>query len=155
MVRRTYTETIDLNTEVGGPSILGLHTPIGGQVYQFLAPFFQAYKKYKYLGADVTIVNSARLPYDPEQIGKVEGDNYVDPRDSLNPILFRGCHGESLGKILNAMYDGLTSDAFKEAGLDRLDTSVILENFYYTALGDDGWRKSPVQNCFQCNHRES
>lgn len=145
MVRRTYTETIDLNTEVGGPSILGLHTPIGGQVYDFLQPFFQAYKKYKYLGMDVTIVNSARLPYDPEQLGKVEGENYVDPRDSLNPILFKGCHGESLGAILNAMYEGLTSDAFKDAGMDRLDTAAALENFYYTALGDDAWRKSPVQ----------
>lgn len=145
MVRRTYTETIDLNTEVGGPSILGLHTPIGGQVYDFLQPFFQAYKKYKYLGMDVTIVNSARLPYDPEQIGRVEGENYVDPRDSLNPILFKGCHGENLGSILDAMYEGLTSDAFKDSGLDRLDTNAILENFYYTALGDDAWRKSPVQ----------
>lgn len=145
MVRRTYTETIDLNTEVGGPSILGLHTPIGGQVYDFLQPFFQAYKKYKYLGMDVTIVNSARLPYDPEQIGRVEGENYVDPRDSLNPILFKGCHGENLGSILDAMYEGLTSDAFKESGLDRLDTAELLENFYYTALGDDAWRKSPVQ----------
>lgn len=145
MVRRTFTETIDLNTEVGGPSLLGLHTPISGDAYRFLYPFFMAYKKYKYIGMDVTIVNSARLPYDPEQIGKVEGENYVDPRDSLNPVLFKGCHGESLGKVLDSMYEGLTSDIFKDNTIDKEVFMSTLENFYYTALGDDSWRKSPIQ----------
>ena len=68
MVRRTYTETIDLNTEVGGPSILGLHTPIGGQVYDFLQPFFQAYKKYKYLGMDVLSSTPHASPTTPNRL---------------------------------------------------------------------------------------
>lgn len=142
---RKYTETIDLNTETGGPSVLGLHTPISGDAYRFLYPYFQAYKKYKYLGMDVTIVNAAHLPYDPEQIGKVEGTNYVDPRDSLNPVLFKGCHGESLGPILDSIYEGLSTFSFKDNTVDKEVMLAALENFYYTALGDNAWRKSPIQ----------
>lgn len=142
---RTYTETYDLNTETGCPTLLGIHTPIGHNPLKFLEPCFRLYKKYCYLGADVTVVNAAKLPVDPEQIGKIEGTNYVDPRDTLNPIMFRGCHGESLGNVLNSMYGGLTTDIFKDASLDKEKFRTELEEFYYTALGDDGWRKSPVQ----------
>lgn len=142
---RKFTETIDLNTETGGPSVLGLHTPISGDAYRFLYPYFMAYKKYKYVGMDVTIVNAARLPYDPEQLGKVSGENYVDPRDSLNPVLFRGCHGESLGAILDSIYAGLGTMDFKDNTMDKETLLSTLENFYYTALGDNSWRKSPIQ----------
>lgn len=141
---RTYTETYDMNTEEGSPTLLGIHTPIGNIPYTFLAPAFRMYKKYKYLGCDVTIVNAARLPVDPEQLGKIEGTNYVDPRDTLNPIMFKGCHGESLGSILDSMYDGLLMQ-HKGASLDKEKLKADLEAFYYTALGDDGWRKSPIQ----------
>ncbi len=142
---RKFTETIDLNTETGGPSVLGLHAPISGDAYRFLYPYFMAYKKYKYVGMDVTIVNAARLPYDPEQLGKVSGENYVDPRDALNPVLFRGCHGESLGAILDSIYAGLGTMDFKDNTMDRETLISTLENFYYTALGDPTWRKSPIQ----------
>lgn len=142
---RKFTETIDLNTETGGPSVLGLHTPISGDAYRFLYPYFQAYKKYKYIGMDVTIVNAAHLPYDPEQLGKVSGENYVDPRDSLNPVLFKGCHGESLGPILDSIYAGLSSNDFSSNSIDKETLMASLENFYYTALGDNSWRKSPIQ----------
>lgn len=142
---RKFTETIDLNTETGGPSVLGLHTPISGDAYRFLYPYFMAYKKYKYVGMDVTIVNAARLPYDPEQLGKVSGENYVDPRDALNPVLFRGCHGESLGAILDSIYAGLGTMDFKDNTMDKETLMATLENFYYTALGDNSWRKSPIQ----------
>lgn len=145
MVMRKFTQTFDINTEVGAPTLLGIHTPIGGDMWNFLAPFFFAYKKYKYHGCDITIVNSAKLPVDPEQVGKVSGDNYVDPRDTLNPMMFKGCHGESLGHVINSMYGGLTSDIFKVTALDKEQFNAILEDFYYTALGDDAWRKAPVQ----------
>ena len=95
MVRRTYTETIDLNTRSEDP-VFWASTPIG-QVYDFLQPFFQAYKKYKY--GRMLHVNSARLPYDPEQLGKVEGENYVTPGILLTPSSFKGCHGEALGSL--------------------------------------------------------
>lgn len=143
MVFRTFTETIDINTATGGPSVLGLHTPISGDAYKFLYPFFMAYKKFRYVGMDITIVNSARLPYDPEQMGKIAGNNYVDPRDSLNPMLFKGCHGDDLGVVLDSIYGSLGD--YLGNSVDREVLASALENFYYTALGDDQWRKSPIQ----------
>lgn len=143
---RTYTETYDMNTEQDCPTILSIHTPIGTTPYRFLEPAFKMYMKYKYLGCDVTIVNAARLPADPEQLGKISGQNYIDPRDMLNPILFKGCHGESLSRILDSMYDGaLSSAGFVESSVDKDVFLQSLQNFYYTALGDDSWRKSPIQ----------
>lgn len=142
---RTYTETYDMNTEEDCPTLLGIHTPIGREPYRFLQPCFDMYQKYKYLGCDVTIVNAAKLPVDPAQMGKIEGENYIDPRDSLNPIMFKGCHGESLGKVLDGMYGGLASALFKDTSMDAEVMADVLSNFYYTALGDDSWRKSPVQ----------
>lgn len=154
---RTYTETYDLNTEKDCPTILGIHTPIGTMPYGFLEPAFRMYKKYKYLGADVTIVNSARLPVDPEQVGKISGTNYVSPQDMLNPVLFKGCHGESLGAILDTMYDGLINaptgtNGFQHEALDKDVFQSALSNFYYTALGDDSWRKSPIQKTLRINN---
>lgn len=142
---RSFVQTYDLNTEQGAPTLLGIHCPIGGDAWRFLGMWFRGFTKYKYLGCDITIVNAARLPVDPEQLGKIEGENYIDPRDTLNPIMFKGCHGESLGEIINSMYGGLTSDIFKGTTLDKIEMNALLENFYYTALGDDAWRKSPVQ----------
>lgn len=142
---RSFTQTYDLNTEEGAPTLLGIHTPIGGDAWRFLGMWFRGFTKYKYLGCDITIVNAARLPVDPEQLGKIDGENYIDPRDTLNPIMFKGCHGESLGEVINSMYGGLTSDIFRGTTLDKIEMNALLENFYYTALGDDAWRKSPVQ----------
>lgn len=143
---RTYTETFDMNTEKDCPTLIGIHSPIGTTAYRFLSPAFRMYKKFKYIGCDLTIVNSARLPVDPEQVGKIAGTNYVDPRDVLNPILFKGCHGESLGSILDSMYNGLlTNNGFHSSSLDKEEFANNLQAFYYTALGDDSWRKSPIQ----------
>lgn len=142
---RSFVQTYDLNTEQGAPTLLGIHTPIGGDAWRFLGMWFRGFTKYKYLGCDITIVNAARLPVDPEQLGKIDGENYIDPRDTLNPVMFKGCHGESLGEVINSMYGGLTSDIFKGTTLDKIECNALLENFYYTALGDDAWRKSPVQ----------
>lgn len=142
---RSFVQTYDLNTEQGAPTLLGIHTPIGGDAWRFLGMWFRGFTKYKYLGCDITIVNAARLPVDPEQLGKIDGENYIDPRDTLNPVMFKGCHGNSLGEVINSMYGGLTSDIFKGTTLDKIECNALLENFYYTALGDDAWRKSPVQ----------
>lgn len=141
---RTYTETYDMNTEQDCPTLLGIHTPIGPTMYNMLAPAFRMYKKYKYIGCDITVVNSARLPIDPEQVGKIAGSNYIDPRDTLNPIMFKGCHGESMGAVLDSMYDGLLL-THKGSSLDKEKFKSDLEAFFYTALGDDSWRKSSIQ----------
>lgn len=150
---RTYTETFDMNTEQDCPTLIGIHTPIGTTPYRFLAPAFRMYKKFKYIGCDVTIVNAARLPIDPEQVGRIDGQNYIDPRDVLNPLLFKGCHGESMASILDSMYNGLlTNNGFHSASLDKEEFKSTLQNFYYTALGDDTWRKSNIQKTLKINN---
>lgn len=146
---RTFTETYDLNTEQDCPTLLGIHTPIGKNPYHFLYPAFMMYRKYKYLGCDLTVVNAAHLPVDPSAFAIEGGTVNVDPRDTLNPILFKGCHGDSLGDIIDSMYGGLASDVFKLSSIDKEKLATTLSNFYYTALGDDAWRKSPVQKTLQ------
>ena len=143
---RTYTETYDLNTEADCPTLLGIHTPIGTNPYKFLYPAFMMYRKYKYVGCDVTIVNASHLPISPDAFAITGGTSNVDPRDMLNPILFKGAHGDSLGDIIDSMYGGLTSDIFKSSSLDKEKFRSALTNFYYTAIGDDAWRKSGIQS---------
>lgn len=141
---RTYTETYDMNTEAGAPTLLGIHTPIGKEPYTMLRPCFDMYRKFKYLGCDVTVVNSAKLPVSPESYSIESGMNDIDPRDTLDPIMFIGAHGDDLGAVLNSMYGGLTSNVFNLSGMDK-EKATALETFYYTALGDAKWRKSPIQ----------
>lgn len=141
---RSYTETYDMNTESGAPTLLGIHTPIGKEPYNMLKPCFDMYRKYKYLGCDVTIVNSAKLPVSPESYSIQSGMVDIDPRDTLDPIMFKGAHGQDLGAVLNSMYGGLTSNVFNLSGMDK-EKATALETFYYTALGDEAWRKSPIQ----------
>lgn len=62
---RSFVQTYDLNTEQGAPTLLGIHTPIGGDAWRFLGMWFRGFTKYKYLGCDITIVNAARLPLTP------------------------------------------------------------------------------------------
>lgn len=145
MVYRTITQTYDMNTEKDCPTFLGVHSPIGRDPINFLWPFYAGYKKVKYLGADITVVNAARLPVDPEQLGKIDGQNYISPRDTLDPIMFMGCHGEDLGGIISSMYGGLAADAFKDESLDKEVLNATLMAFYNTALGDSKWRKSGIQ----------
>lgn len=141
---RSYTETYDMNTESGAPTLLGIHTPIGSEPYRMLKPCYDMYRKVKYLGCDVTVVNAAKLPVSPESYSIQAGMNDIDPRDTLDPVMFIGCHGNDMGAVLNSMYGGLLSDVFKLSGMDK-EKAASLETFYYTALGDEKWRKSPIQ----------
>lgn len=147
---RTYTETYDINTADGRPTLIGFHTPIGRNPYHFLYPAFMMYEKYRYLGCDISVVNSAHLPVSITAYDIEGGQANMDPRDSLNPILFRGCHGNSLGNVLNSIYEGFGNVA-KESGLDKGEMLAQYNNFYYTALGDNGWRKSPISKTLRIN----
>lgn len=147
---RTYTETYDINTADGKPTLLGLHTPIGRNPYHFLYPAFMMYEKYKYLGCDVSVVNQAHLPVSLEQYDIEGGQQNMDPRDSLNPILFRGCHGNSMGNMLDSIYAGF-DEVIKSASTDKGQLNADFQNFYYTALGDNGWRKSPINKTLRIN----
>lgn len=97
----SYQEIIDLHTETDKVSVIGIHTPVTQTPYDMLQPFFDAFQKYHYDGCNLVMVPAARLPADPSQVSYGAGEPPIDPRDLLNPILWHGCHGESLGSVLN------------------------------------------------------
>lgn len=103
-VTAKYQEIYDLGTQAGKTTILGIHTPYAGSVYNMLSGFFDQFRKYRYKGCSVSMVPAAQLPADPSQVSFEAGSLTVDPRDLLNPILFHGCHGEELNEILDAVY---------------------------------------------------
>ncbi|AJD07510.1 putative capsid protein [Odonata-associated circular virus 5] len=152
----SYQEIIDLNTVTDKVSVLGIHTPVTDTPYTFLKPFFDAFQKYHYDGCSLTMVPAARLPADPSQVSYESGEQPIDPRDLLNPILWHGAHGESLGAVLNQFYDasGSTSDIGREffdsgevsrASLTQVGNDALYESLYYRALTDNSWRKAHPQ----------
>lgn len=156
-VYANYQEIIDLHTEQDRCTALGIHTPTGDFPKQMFSGFFEQFKKYKYLGCSVSLVPSARLPADPLQVrsepGQVFG-TYLDPRDTLNPIMFHGCHGEDMGTILNQMIgeDSGISDSVigleSSFGDDAL-MGDLMERLYYKALTDSTWKKAHPQRGFR------
>ena len=70
--------------------------PPGNTPVRRLSGFFSQFRKFRYKGCSVQVVPAATLPADPLQVGFEAGENQIDMRDMLNPILFHGTHGESL-----------------------------------------------------------
>lgn len=152
----SYQEIIDLNTVTDRVSVLGIHTPVTDTPYTFLQPFFDAFQKYHYDGCSLTLVPAARLPADISQVSYEAGDIPIDPRDLLNPILWHGAHGESLGAVLNQFYDASDSSSditrkFFDSGelnrvsLPQVGNDALYESLYYRALTDNSWRKAHPQ----------
>nr|WCR62182.1 MAG: capsid protein [Smacoviridae sp.] len=152
----SYQEIIDLNTVTDRVSVLGIHTPVGDTPYTFLKPFFDAFQKYHYDGCSLTMVPAARLPADISQVSYEAGDIPIDPRDLLNPILWHGAHGESLGSVLNQFYDAsagssdidrkfFESGEVSNASLSQVGNDALYESLYYRALTDNSWRKAHPQ----------
>lgn len=160
-----YEEVIDLHTEVGRVSVIGLHTPTGSTPRQLCPGFFQQFKRYKYLGCSVSVVPVATLPADPLSVSYEAGEPTMDPRDLANPMMFHGCHGNDLGNILNRLYsaglvDGtdltqiLRSDSLDLMNMfnaedDGEPVLQLLENLYYRALTDNTWKKAHIQRGFR------
>nr|QRV62029.1 capsid protein [ssDNA virus sp.] len=143
-VTAKYQEIYDMGTQAGKTTILGIHTPDDGNVYNMLSGFFDQFRKFRYKGCSVTMVPAAQLPADPLQVSFEAGDLTCDPRDLLNPILFHGCHGEELNEILdNIYYKGANpTGAVHEM---RTDSSWS-ESSYYAALSDPSFRKFGIQS---------
>ena len=156
----TYTEVIDLQTTNGTQSIIGIHTPVGASPYERLKGFFTQFRKYKYNGIkSLVMVPAAQLPVDPLGLTGVVGTtDLMDPRDSLNPILFHGAHGENLTQILDTIYSqssivGANNDP---ANLNGANVSPSADEFhlpgsadlaqYYAKLTDSSWRKFGIQS---------
>lgn len=96
MVSASISEIYDLSTTVGQGTVLKIHTPTGNNVKRHLAGFFLQYKRFRYLGAKVTLVPASTLPADPLQLSYEAGEPTIDPRDMVNPILWRHYHGEAM-----------------------------------------------------------
>ncbi len=141
-VTAKYQEIYDLGTQAGKTTILGIHTPDDGNVYNMLSGFFDQFRKYRYKGCSVSMVPAAQLPADPLQVSFEAGALTCDPRDLLNPILFHGCHGEELNEILDTVYyKGTTPSSVREL---QVNTQVS-EASYYAALSDPSFRKFGIQ----------
>lgn len=152
----SYQEIIDLHTETDKVSVLGIHTPVSYAPYAFLQGFFDAFQRYHYDGCSMSLVPAARLPADPSQVSYEAGAQPIDPRDLLNPIMFHGAHGESLGAVLNQFYAGGTGSSdvtrkfsdsvdLNEVSQSQIGNDVIWQSLYYRALSDNTWRKAHPQ----------
>lgn len=154
----TYMEVIDLQTTTDSQSVIGIHTPVGLSPYNRLKGFFQQFRKFKYNGIkSLVMIPAAQLPVDPLGLTGVVGTtDLMDPRDSLNPILFHGAHGESLDSVLDEIY-GSVSNVLSDGNpspIDISNTSPTMDEFvrtgldqvnYYSKLTDSTWRKFGIQ----------
>lgn len=149
----SFTEIIDFNTLMGKTSVLALHTPDVKTAKKMMPGLFQTFRKYKYLGASVRITPQAgALPLDPLGVSANPSDAQMDPRDVFNPILFRGCHGEDLGGIMNNWVYANANNDFSGIGFDfnqigasgssgLISADDILTPYYYRCLVDKHWKK--------------
>lgn len=153
----SYQEIMDLHTESDTVTAIGIHTPQGDTPRKMFGGFFDQFKKFKYIGASVTLVPAARLPVDPLGVSYEAGEPTIDPRDVLNPILFHGCHGNDMGSILNKLYGNPTyedasdsTDILLGSEATQIDDYVgTMQRLYYMALTDNTWRKAHPQKGFR------
>lgn len=162
-VKASYQEVIDLHTESDTVSVVGIHTPVTATPYHMLKGFFDTFQKYHYDGCSLSLVPAARLPADISQVSYEAGEPPIDPRDLLNPILWHGCHGESLGTVLNQFYSASmgtrATNLVDVENTDSIDVSTlhtnsigidaVMESLYYRALTDDTWLKAHPQRGFR------
>lgn len=164
----TYTEIVDMQTINGKTSVIGIHTPQGQRVRNYLEGFFKQFRFFKYNGISSMVgVNAAQLPVDPLGLTGVQGTtDLMDPRDNLNPILFHGCHGEALNSVLDTIYSSrernlsssgiVQNDLVSATGENESHISDSLfgsdiDNYqeystYYAALTDRTWKKFGIQS---------
>lgn len=152
--KATYQEIIDLHTEAGKVSVIGIHTPQGAKPRKMLEGFFKQFRKYKYDGCSLTIVPVAKLPADPLQVSYKAGEVGIDPRDIVNPLLFHGCHGDNLNQALNSIYKGTFDFTSESVDLSQNDANQAIadadwEAMYYRAMQDPTFMKSHIMKPFR------
>lgn len=165
----SYTEVIDLQTTPGKCTVIGVHTPVGSSPYWKLRGFFTQFRKFRYKGiSSIKTAPASQLPIDP--LGLTLQTNSVDamsPRDTWNPILFKGCHGTSMDQLLDVVFGAgeyVNVNAQNSApskvgpsGTTLAETvgatpstritelSNLLDTKYYQYLTDVTWKKFGVQ----------
>lgn len=161
MVKASVMEIYDLQTTVGKGTVLKVHTPTGNNVKRHLFGHFLQYKRYKYVGAKVTVIPASTLPADPLQLSYEAGDANIDPRDMVNPILWKHYHGEtmttdvlsreeldnySVADMAEPLVGGSSLSEF-EYGQYGTD-GVPIDKVYPRALMDNSFRKAGIQQGF-------
>lgn len=144
MIRR-YNETYDMNTTVGQMTMLAIHTPQAHALKKMFKGHFLNFKKYTVLGCDIRLACASQLPLSPDQVGLEAGE--VDPRDVMNPMLFKACTGENLNALLNQIYNANQEESENMYGSvgEHLVTNVASLNAYYQLLADPSFRKAHPQ----------
>lgn len=146
VIHATYTETYDLNTVNNELSLLAIHTPQANTLKAMFHGLFEQYKKFKILGCNFKMVCASQQALDPTLVGM--GTGQVDPRDVLNPILFKACTGESLNALLDQIYNASQDSVTGNYGhsVDQhIDNHQISMDAYYTLLADDSFRREHPQ----------
>nr|WDW25856.1 MAG: capsid protein [Canine associated porprismacovirus] len=145
-----YQEIVDISTTPDKVGIFGIHTPDTIKPIQMLEGFYRQFRQVKYLGCDVKIQPAATLPMDPLGVSYEAGEVATDPRDLLNPIMVKGCHGETINRALDVAYrdnqnigDALTRTDYAIA--DGVDGGSPI---YYSALSDPSFKKYSVLQPF-------
>lgn len=166
MVTATISEIYDLSTKVGSGTVLKVHTPTGNNVKRHLLGHFLQYKQFKYLGADVLLIPASTLPADPLQLGYEAGEPTIDPRDMVNPILYKYYHGEAMltDSLLQTYPEAYGNDASRvgpELTGERLGHSITEQDYYNggvestadviypNCLMDPSFKKAGVQQGFR------
>ena len=149
--RASYQEVYDIMTKDGKVSIFGFHTPTGAAPYRMLSGFFRQFRKYRYAGMSASLIPAAQLPADPLQISYAAGtENYIDPRDLQNPILFHGAHGENLGAALNRIYTTTGSFANRTSvDLKEIENDVPIYTRTVSRITTFSINRNIIFNLFQ------
>lgn len=173
-----YTELYDISTDIGKNVHYKIHTPTGVSHMRKLAGLYKQFKEYKYLGATIAWVPITTLPKDLMGVGYEAGEDTVDPRDLINPILHKGYKGESLitdflseralwSENPDATDAGWQGDTYggTESRIKRMTESGgvskigledggqpsdndIIRGMYYTSLTDSEWAKAHPREGF-------
>lgn len=171
-----YTELYDISTDIGKNVHYKIHTPTGVSHMRKLAGLYKQFKEYKYLGATIAWVPITTLPKDLLGVSYEAGENTVDPRDLINPILHKGYKGESLitdflseralwsenEDATDAAWQGdegpsarirrmTESGGVSKIGIDELPEhsyNDIIRGMYYTSLTDSEWAKAHPREGF-------
>lgn len=158
MVNASVMEIYDLQTSVGKGTVLKVHTPTGNNVKRHLLGHFLQYKKFKYLGAKVSLIPASTLPADPLQLSYEAGQADIDPRDMVNPILWKHYHGETMltdvnpsSELLDYALKGGSDVSVMGSSISETDYNKpanSIDYVYPATLMDTSFRKAGVQTGF-------
>lgn len=148
-IHATYTETYDVNTLLDELSLLAIHTPQAPSLKRMFHGFFEQYSKFKVLGCNFRMVCATKQELSPVEAGSEAGQ--IDPRNVLNPILFKACTGEHIDSLCDQIYNRseevASTGPYNNGGSisQHIDTSENAIRSYYSLLADDSWRKEHPQ----------